>query len=117
MVIKVIKYITKLKPLDIFLFIFALIEIGREKSIGWISLMVVVIYLVIKIKNSNAYKISFVFSLVLLCFATALYILDVTGSFYDDIKRLSDWSYVYLTLGSVQLLSTIYQKGKKETTQ
>lgn len=92
----------KVTTLIIFMYSVTNALIGDSK-IGLLSLIILISYLLLNLHKKNVYKVSFSISLILLIFAVFLYILDVTNTLYIPIKKLSEWAYLILLIGVIQL--------------
>lgn len=89
---------------SIFLVYSILNSLLLEEKIGLISLIFLAFYFLINLSQKASYKITFLMSLILLTFATVLYVLDVTYTLAVPIKKFSEWSYLFLLLGTMQLI-------------
>lgn len=74
-----------------------------EENIGIVSVFVLGFFYLINYNDKRSYKIYFSISLILLVLAVILYVLDVTYILEIPISKLSEWSFVLLSLGAVQL--------------
>lgn len=82
----------------------------RGESLGLGSVIILAFYFLMNLRNKNIYKLSFIIALMLLILAVILYVLDVTNALFIPIRNISDWSYLFLFVGAIQLL--IYTRGK-----
>jgi len=74
-----------------------------SKRIGFISLLVLVVYLMSGRNKRDAHKTTFAFSIFLIVLAVLLYLDGSLKVLYGPINKLSEWSYLLILTGIIQL--------------
>lgn len=88
----------------IFISIYSIINsLFFSENIGYISIAVLVFYLIVNIRLANTFKLSFLLSLLLICLAVVMYIFDIGNTWSVSIKKLAEWTYLLLLVGVLQL--------------
>lgn len=101
----------KQKILAIFVLLYSFFDsILSKNKIGLVALMILAFCFLTGYKQKNTYKVMFIVSFLLLTVAVVLYILDITSTMSIPIKKLSEWAYLFLFVGAVQLL--IFPRNK-----
>lgn len=75
-----------------------------DNQIGLISLLFLGLYYLYFTKEKNVHRISFLFVLILISIAILGYILDTSNMLYIPIRKLSEWAYLFMLVGALQLL-------------
>lgn len=80
------------------------ISIVSPTDIGLYQILILFCYFIICLHGKSS-KISFIISLAIISFATLLYLSDINNIYASRIKLLSDWAYLLLMVGALQLLT------------
>lgn len=76
-----------------------------EEKVGYISIIALGLYFLVNLGQDITYKISFFMALSLLVMAGILYFLDATDTLGIPIRMLSEWSYLLIFAGALQMIS------------
>jgi len=76
-----------------------------EEKVGFISIIILGLFFLVNLGQENTYKISFFMALSLLALAVIIYFLDVTDTLAVPIRMLSEWSYLLIIVGALQMIS------------
>lgn len=78
-----------------------------SEKIGLISIVILALYVIVNFRYPAINKATFIMSLLMLSLAVVLYVLDVTNAMYVPIRKLSEWAYLFLSAGVLQLIISI----------
>lgn len=107
----IVKKIKNNPPLSMFIFYVLFDSLFLPTSIGFISIGVLMVYGMVSRKRAFQFRSSFISALVLILLAIVVNSVSDSIELNFVVKKLSDWAYVVIVLGLVQLL--LYMKSGK----
>jgi hypothetical protein len=72
-----------------------------------LSMVVIILYIILTWKIINIYRVSLVLSISFIIAATLSFLASSSMFFVENIKRFSDWSYLFLLVGTLQLVKFV----------